>query len=207
MKNRIVIMLALSLTVVVTAGCGLDIESFIEADQSISQHAAPGSFDASDEASSEASEEEKVELKVPNVKDGELHSTVNGVEVRFEWDRVEEADGYEVFAEVKPIDSEVYQRIDEFGQKSEVFETKSTFYIAQSEGNVDYRLKVRAYKKKDGLDRYRSAWSPYVTGSSYDGLPGTPVVKAGVLKDDSKDEDSKKKEDGKKEEKGDEKKK
>ena len=188
MKKRIVLMGALCLIVGVMTGCGpVNIDSFLKADKSFTQDPASGSNDAADEASSEASVEEKVKLKVPDVKAGEMRPGVDCIEVHFEWSPVEGADGYEVFAEEKLMDTDVYQRIKEFGQESDAFETKRTLYIAKSNDYVDYRVKVRAYKKKNAFERYTSGWSSYVTGSTYEGLPGTPVVKSRELKNE-KDE-------------------
>ncbi len=99
-------------------------------------------------------------LSVPVVKDGVMRPGEDCVEVYFEWDLVEGADGYEVSEENKYYSEKNYR-------EPEVVETMDNFYVATAQDYFDFRIKVRAFKG-DEADRTYSEWSSSAIGSAYE---------------------------------------
>ncbi len=97
-------------------------------------------------------------LGVPAVKDGVTRSGDDCIEVYFEWDKVEGAEGYEVSVESKYYSEEEYR-------DPETVETTETSYVAGAQDDFDFRIKVRAYKGA-GADRTYGEWSSFATGSA-----------------------------------------
>lgn len=103
---------------------------------------------------------EEVTLGVPAVKDGVTRPGEDCVEVYFEWDPVEGADGYEVSAENKYYSEKEYR-------EPETFEITDNSYVAGAQDYFDFRIKVRAFKG-EGSERTYGEWSSSATGSAYD---------------------------------------
>ena len=103
---------------------------------------------------------EAVTLGVPVVKDGVLKPGEDRVEVWFEWDPVEGADGYEVSEENKYYSETEYR-------EPETFEVTDNSYVTGAQDNFDFRIKVRAFKGS-GADRVYGEWSSFATGSAYE---------------------------------------
>lgn len=123
--------------------------------------------ESASEAASEPAEaptpgpSEETALAVPTVNDGVMGMGEDCIEVRFEWDSVEGADGYEVSMKNKFCEEESYRAPEE------ITETTDTFYVATAQDDFDFQIKVRAYKGT-GDSRVYSEWSTEATGSSYE---------------------------------------
>ena len=102
---------------------------------------------------------EEVSLGVPAVKDGVMRPGEDCIEVYFEWDQVEGADGYEVSAENK------YRSETEY-REPETCETTDNSFVAGAQDEFDFRIKVRAFSG-NGADRVYGEWSSFATGSAY----------------------------------------
>ena len=98
-------------------------------------------------------------LGVPAVKDGVTRPGEDCIEVYFEWDPVEGADGYEVSEENKYCSEEEYR-------EPETVETTESSYVSSAQDDFDFRIKVRAFKGK-GAERTYGEWSSFATGSAY----------------------------------------
>lgn len=105
-------------------------------------------------------ETQKNPLQVPTVTDGIQTPGDDAIIVRFEWEAVDGADGYEVSKESK------YYKDDAFG-KPEFFETQDTFHETYAQDEFDFRIKVRAFRG-EGNNKEYSDWSGYATGSARD---------------------------------------
>ena len=113
--------------------------------------------------SSTVSEPEAVEvdtLGVPAVKDGILRPGEDCAEVVFEWDPVEDAEGYEVSEENKYYSEKEYR-------EPETVEIADNIYVTSAQDYFDFRIRVRAFKG-NGADRVCSEWSSFATGSAYE---------------------------------------
>ena len=100
------------------------------------------------------------DLATPQVKDGETRPGDDCVEVYFEWDPVEGADGYEV------IEQNKFYGEEEFREPEETVETTDTSYVTGAQDYFDFKIKVRAFKG-DGDSRVYSEWSNDAYGFSY----------------------------------------
>jgi hypothetical protein len=99
-------------------------------------------------------------LGVPTVKNGILRPGEDCVEVYFEWDTVEGADGYEVSEESKYYSETEYR-------EPENVEITDNFYVASAQDYFDFRIKVRAFRG-NGAERVYGEWSSFATGSAYE---------------------------------------
>lgn len=99
-------------------------------------------------------------LSTPEVKDGVMRPGEDAIEVYFEWEPVEGADGYEVEAQNKFYSDET------FGEP-EIVEVTDNFYIETSQDYFDFMIKVRAFMG-DGENRVYSDWSNEAVGFSYE---------------------------------------
>ncbi|MCR5603096.1 MAG: SH3 domain-containing protein [Lachnospiraceae bacterium] len=110
-----------------------------------------------------AIEEKTVEtdpLSIPIVKDGVRDISEDAILVRFEWNQVNGADGYEVSEESKFCEEETYR-------EPELSEVSENFFVSGAQDDFDFRIKVRAFRGT-GDKREYSDWSDYATGSTYD---------------------------------------
>ncbi|MBQ7613714.1 MAG: hypothetical protein IJU77_01600 [Butyrivibrio sp.] len=98
-------------------------------------------------------------LKTPSVKDGVTTEGEEAIQVRFDWDKIEGAEGYEISEENKYCKEEAYR-------EAEYSETTDNFFTCGAQDDFDFRIKVRAYKGT-GEKRQYSEWSEYATGSTY----------------------------------------
>ena len=84
----------------------------------------------------------------------------DAVEVHFEWDAVEGADGYEV-EEVNK-----YREEQEYREPAITSETTETTYVDSAQDEWDFKIKVRAFKGT-GSERVYGEWSSFAEGSTY----------------------------------------
>ncbi len=99
-------------------------------------------------------------LAVPEVKDGVTRSGEDCVEVYFEWNPVDGAEGYEVSSQNK------YYEEENFREPAETVETTDTSFVTGAQDYFDFQIKVRAFKGS-GADRVYSDWSNEAVGFSY----------------------------------------
>ncbi len=99
-------------------------------------------------------------LLTPQVKDGVTRPGEDCVEVYFEWDPIEGADGYEVSSQNKFYEEE------SFREPEEIVETTETSFVAGAQDYFDFLIKVRAFKGS-GDSRVYSEWSNEAAGFSY----------------------------------------
>ncbi|MCR4893057.1 MAG: hypothetical protein K5989_12865 [Lachnospiraceae bacterium] len=104
-----------------------------------------------------------VALQIPVVKDGIMEPGEEAIEVVFEWEAVEGADGYEILEESKYRTEETFRE----PENEVTADTSQTTYRTGAQDEFDFRIKVRAYNGK-GDDREYSEWSDYAYGSAYD---------------------------------------
>ncbi|MCR5501395.1 MAG: hypothetical protein K6F53_00130 [Lachnospiraceae bacterium] len=125
------------------------------------------------EDSSEATAEEAPAKapETPAVKDGITEPGEDSVIVRFTWDAVEGADGYEVCEENK------YIKEDSFREPA-YSETAENSYETGAQDEFDFRIKVRAFSG-EGEDRIYSEWSAYASGTTREDATGTSGEGAG----------------------------
>lgn len=100
-------------------------------------------------------------LAAPVVKNGVMRPGEDCVEVYFEWEPVDGADGYEVKTQNKYYEEETYR------EPAEVLETVENSYVAGAQDYFDFKIKVRAIKE-DGGSRVYSEWSNEAVGSAYE---------------------------------------
>ncbi len=105
-------------------------------------------------------ETEPAALGIPQVKDGVIQPGEEAVEVVFNWDPVEGADGYEV-----EVANKFYEETD-YRDDVETAETKEPSYTCGAQDYFDFRIKVRAFKG-EGADRVYGDWSSFAEGSTY----------------------------------------
>ena len=118
-------------------------------------------------------------LPTPKVKEGVRHMGENAVNVQFDWDPVEGAEGYEVCAEDKFYKDSGYKPYKLYGQTTDYYYTTEPKYIAQTQDLFDFRVQVRAYKGEGDNRRY-SMWSDFAYGNSYGNRMAAPKVVAGT---------------------------
>ena len=101
-----------------------------------------------------------VTLATPQVKDGVMRPGEDSIEVYFEWDPVEGADGYEVSSRNKFYEEE------SFREPEETVEVTDTSFVTGAQDYFDFLIKVRAYKGS-GDSRVYSEWSEEAAGFTY----------------------------------------
>ncbi len=99
-------------------------------------------------------------LKAPVVQDGVMVEAEECIEVHFEWEPVEGAEGYQIQEQNK------YYAEESYYEPGEPIETTETTYVATAQDSFDFLIKVRAYKGT-GDERVYSEWSNEATGASY----------------------------------------
>ena len=102
-------------------------------------------------------------LATPTVNAGVTEPGEDQISVRFEWEPIEGADGYEVIEENKFYKEDTYREPEE----EQKVDTLQTTYITGAQDYFDFRIKVRAYRG-EGDNREFSEWSEYAYGSTYD---------------------------------------
>ena len=100
------------------------------------------------------------ELSVPVVKDGVTRLGDDCVEVYFEWEPVDGADGYEVSEKNKYYEEDSYR-------DPETSETTECSYVTGAQDYFDFIIKVRAFKGA-GDNRVYSDWSSFASEKAYD---------------------------------------
>ena len=117
--------------------------------------------EAGSEADSEAAEvAADVALATPVVKDGVMSQGEDSIEVYFEWDPVEGADGYEVSSRNKFYSEETFR------EPEEIVEVTDTSFTTGAQDYFDFLIKVRAFKGS-GDSRVYSDWSEEAAGFTY----------------------------------------
>ena len=99
-------------------------------------------------------------LSTPVVKDGEIRPGEDQIEVYFEWNPVDGADGYEVSEQNKFYGEETFR------EPAETVETTETSYVTGAQDYFDFLIKVRAFKGS-GDSRVYSEWSNEAVGFTY----------------------------------------
>ncbi|MCR5558255.1 MAG: hypothetical protein K6F75_11955 [Butyrivibrio sp.] len=101
-----------------------------------------------------------VTLATPQVKDGVMRQGEDSIEVYFEWDPIEGADGYEVSSKNKFYEEE------NFREPEETVEVTDTSFVTGAQDYFDFLIKVRAFKGS-GDSRVYSEWSEEAAGFTY----------------------------------------
>ena len=101
-----------------------------------------------------------VALATPMVKDGVMNPGEDSIEVFFEWDPVDGADGYEVSCRNK------YYEEESFREPEETVEVTGTSFVTGAQDYFDFLIKVRAFKGS-GDSRVYSDWSEEAAGFTY----------------------------------------
>ncbi len=122
--------------------------------------AAEAGTEADSEAVETVSEAADVALATPVVKDGVMNPGEDSIEVYFEWDPVEGADGYEVSSRNK------FYSEEEFREPEEIVEVTGTSFVTGAQDYFDFLIKVRAFKGS-GDSRVYSEWSEEAAGFTY----------------------------------------
>ena len=99
-------------------------------------------------------------LASPVVKDGITIPGEESIQVLFEWNRIDGADGYEVCVENKFCEENNYR-------EPEYCEVTDCSFTAGAQDDFDFRIKVRSYNGS-GDKKVFSEWSEYATGKTYD---------------------------------------
>lgn len=141
---------------IAAVGCGKNNEAESEV---IFEQVNEPAAEAAPEPESAPAAAQDTALGVPAVKDGVMRPGDDCVEVYFEWDPIEGADGYEVTMENKYREEEEYR-------EPETTEVTENSYVAGAQDEFDFRIKVRAFKGA-GDDRTYGEWSSLATGSAY----------------------------------------
>ena len=134
---------------IVAAGCGSKLADVSDKDASIEAVTAEDSV--------------KESLQAPVVKDGVMEPGEDAINVVFEWNPIDGADGYEVIEENKFCEEDEYREVTEDSTAI----TTDTTYVTGAQDDFDFRIKVRAFRG-DGENREYSEWSEYSYGSTYD---------------------------------------
>ena len=112
------------------------------------------------ESAEKVSETADTVLATPVVKDGVMRPGEDSIEVYFEWDPVEGADGYEVSSRNKFYEEE------SFREPEETVEVTDTSFVTGAQDYFDFLIKVRAFKGS-GDSRVYSEWSEEAAGFTY----------------------------------------
>ena len=100
------------------------------------------------------------ELSTPVVKDGVTKPSDDCVEVCFEWEPVDGAEGYEILEQNK------YYEEDSYGDPV-TSETTECVYVTGAQDYFDFIIQVRAFRGT-GDNRVFSDWSSFASGKAYD---------------------------------------
>ena len=101
-----------------------------------------------------------VALATPQVKDGVMRPGEDCIEVYFEWDPIDGAEGYEVSSRNKFYEEE------NFREPEETVEVTDTSFVTGAQDYFDFLIKVRAFKGS-GDSRVYSEWSEEAAGFTY----------------------------------------
>ncbi|MBO4458449.1 MAG: hypothetical protein J5802_12085 [Butyrivibrio sp.] len=112
------------------------------------------------EESAETGDVSNAALTVPVVKDGVTVQGSDCVDVFFDWDAVEGADGYEVSSEMKFSEESEYKESD-----TGVEEVTEPGYSCGAQDDFDFRIKVRSFKG-EGSNKEYSDWSEPASGTT-----------------------------------------
>ena len=158
MKKFMIIAILAGLTVNMCA-CGKEAKASADVSTSRVEQVTASS---SEEAYRNTQSPTYTPLVAPEIEDGVTREGDDCVEVYFEWEAVDEADGYEVFVQQKDHGADKFSDDD-----AVVEETDETSYVISTQDAMDYEIMVRAYKDSDDGKTY-SVWSLKATGTSYD---------------------------------------
>ena len=121
-------------------------------------------------------------LIAPEVKEAVTKPGEDAINVVFEWNPVDGADGYEVLEENKFCEEDEFREPD----SDSTTVTTDTTYVSSAQDDFDFRIKVRAYRG-DGENREYSEWSSYSYGSTYD-KEAAPSASSGPASAEEADE-------------------
>ena len=109
-------------------------------------------------------------LEAPKVNNGVNYLGPDYVSIHFNWNAVDGAEGYEVLEDIK-AEGEADDRF----RNPRFSEIDDRYYISGGQDDFIHRIKVRAFKTKDGR-RVFSEWSPYAIGKESNLLVGESLV-------------------------------
>ncbi|RKM63393.1 hypothetical protein D6856_04520 [Butyrivibrio sp. XB500-5] len=173
MNRKLVLALTCVMMIGMLSGCGKKKDAANEAasqDPTITVDDA-GSSASSSDVEVKASEDESTGLAAPIVKGGVMKDGSEAIDVEFEWNPVDGADGYEVDIQSKAEDDKEYAAYEpgytELEKDGDYFITKDTKFVASAQDDFDFQIKVRAFKG-EGDDKTYSDWSKVAYGQTYD---------------------------------------
>ncbi len=111
-----------------------------------------------------------VALEVPKVNNGVNYLGPDYISIHFNWNAVDGAEGYEVWE-----DSKAESEADDRFRNPRFSEVGDRYYLTGGQDDFVHRIKVRAYKNKDGM-RVFSEWSSYAIGKESNQLVGSSLV-------------------------------
>ncbi|SFU89986.1 hypothetical protein [Butyrivibrio sp. INlla21] len=174
MNRKLVLALTCVMMIGMLSGCGKKKDA--ANDESSQQDPTITITDESTNTSSsdvevKASEEESKGLAAPIVKGGVMKEGSEAIDVEFEWNPVDGADGYEVDIQSKAEDAKEYTPYEpgytELEKDGDYFITTDTKFVASAQDDFDFQIKVRAFRAEDE-DKTFSDWSKVAYGQTYD---------------------------------------
>ncbi len=118
-------------------------------------------------------------LEVPKVNNGVNYFEPDYISIHFNWNAIDGAEGYEVCEEIKPENA-----ADDLYGEPQISEATDHYYLTGGQDDFVHRIKVRAFKNKDGKRVY-SEWSPYAEGKE-----SNPIVGASSITEDVYDKNA-----------------
>ena len=159
--KRLKVMLAIGMAASMLMGCtGVEETIDIEAGADTSVEATEPDAAGEETSSEEPGDISDVALTVPVVKDGVTVLGYDCVDVYFEWDEVQGADGYEVTTDMKASSETEYRE-----GETRVAEVTEPAFFTGAQDEFDFRIKVRSFKG-EGSSREYSDWSEPATGTT-----------------------------------------
>ena len=176
MNRKLVIALTCVMMIGALVGCGAKKDAAnaeaSQADPSITIDDSDASAKASSsDVEVKASEDESKGITAPIVKGGVTNEGSDAINVEFEWNPVEGADGYEVDIQSKPEDDKEYKPYEagsgDLEKDGDYYITKDNKFVASAQDDFDFQIKVRAFTG-EGDDKTYSDWSKISYGQTYD---------------------------------------
>ena len=160
-KNTFLIM---TLSALVLIGCSSREAGNLSEMQGVSQE--DNDVSVSDSITEEDSSEPADSLEAPKVNNGVNYFEPDYIAIHFNWNAIDGAEGYEVCEEIKPENAS-----DDSYDEPQITEVTDHYYLTGGQDDFVHRIKVRAFKTKDG-ERVFSEWSPYAEGKESNPIVG-----------------------------------
>ena len=160
-KNTFLIM---TLSALVLIGCSSREAGNLSEMQGVSQE--DNDVSVSDSITEEDSSEPADSLEAPKVNNGVNYFEPDYIAIHFNWNAIDGAEGYEVCEEIKPENAS-----DDSYDEPQINEVTDHYYLTGGQDDFVHRIKVRAFKTKDG-ERVFSEWSPYAEGKESNPIVG-----------------------------------